>query len=364
MVGRGASEVSDPVSRDVFGTLPDGRAVERITLRGEAGFAVSIIAWGAAVQALLTPDRQGQCDDVVLGHESLEPYLARRDFYGATVGRYANRIAGAAFTLDGEPHVLSANDGPNTLHGGVEGFDRALWRVESVSDEPWPSVVLGHASPDGENGFPGALAIRVRYELTGPQELAITFEAKTDRATVVSLTHHGYFNLAGVLTGGDVLDHELTLFADSYLPVDDGLIPLGAPATVAATPFDFRTPRPIGAAIRVEDLQLRRARGYDHCFVLSREAVGAPRLAARMAHPRSGRMLELSTDQPGLQFYSGNFLDGSSGGKGGRLHRQSDAFCLEPQAWPNAPNRPDYPSARLVPGESYRHRTVLLFRTF
>jgi len=355
--------MSEPFSRDVFGILPDGRAVERITLRGEAGFAVSIITWGAAVQALWTPDRNGRCDDVVLGHDALEPYLARRDFFGATVGRYANRIAGAAFKLDGVRHELDANDGRNTLHGGADGFDRALWSVESIGCDPVPSLTLGHASPDGAGGFPGALVVRVHFRLTGPQELTIAFEATTDRPTILSLTHHGYFNLGGAVTGGDILDHELTLFTDRYLPVDAGLIPLGAPADVAGTPFDFRSPRTIRAAIRADDEQLRRARGYDHCFVLGEEVSAVQRLAARVVEPASGRALDLITDQPGLQFYSGNFLDGGSGGKGGRLYRQSDAFCLEPQAWPNAPNRPDYPSTRRDPGKDYRHSTTFRFHT-
>lgn len=363
MVRTGLSEMSEPVSRDVFGVLPDGRAVERITLRGEAGFAVSIITWGGAVQALWAQDRNGQCDDVVLGHDALEPYLARRDFFGATVGRNANRIAGAAFTLDGVRHGLDANDGRNTLHGGADGFDRALWSVENIDCDPAPSLTLGHTSPDGEGGFPGALTARVHFRLTGPQELTIAFEATTDRPTIVSLTHHGYFNLGGAVAGGDILDHELTLFADRYLPVDASLIPLGAPAGVADTPFDFRAPRAIGAAIRTDDEQLRRAHGYDHCFVLGDEVAVAPRLAARVVHPDSGRALDLITDQPGLQFYSGNFLDGSSGGKAGRLYRQSDAFCLEPQAWPDAPNRPDYPSTRLDPGKTYRHSTTFRFHT-
>lgn len=355
--------MSKPVSRDVFGGLPDGRAVERITLRGEAGFAVSIITWGAAVQALWAPDRNGQCDDVVLGHDTLEPYLARRDFFGATVGRYANRIAGAAFTLDGARYELDANDGGNTLHGGTEGFDRQLWNIESIGCDPVPSLTLGHASPDGAGGFPGALTARVHFRLTGPQELKIAFEATTDRPTVLSLTHHGYFNLGGAVAGGDILDHELTLFTDRYLPVDADLIPLGAPADVAGTPFDFRSPRMIGAAIRVDDEQLRRARGYDHCYILGDDVAAAPRLAARVGHPASGRALDVITDQPGLQFYSGNFLDGGSGGKSGRLYRQSEAFCLEPQAWPNTPNRPDYPSTRLDPGKAYRRSTTFRFHT-
>ncbi len=353
--------MSGRLLRSLFGRMPDGADVERVTLRGEAGFEVSIITFGAAVQALQVPDRKGRRDDVVLGHDTLEPYLLRRNFFGATVGRYANRIAGASFTLDGIRHQLSANDGSNTLHGGTDGFDRMLWTIAGLDDGPMPFVTLSYVSPDGAGGFPGTLMVEIRFQLTGPHELSVSIEASTDRETVVSLTHHSYFNLGGAVAGGDILDHELTLFADRYLPIDSGLIPLGAPSRVDGTPFDFQAPRTIGAAIRAEDEQLRRARGYDHCFVLGDEVAVAPRLAAQVVHPNSGRTLDLITDQPGLQFYSGNSLGGVSGGKGGRLYRQFDAFCLEPQAWPNAPNRPDYPSTRLKTGSSYHQSTAYRF---
>lgn len=351
------------LSREPFGHLPDGTAVERITLRGEAGFSVSIMTLGAAIQALYAPDRAGGCADVVLGHDTLEPYLARRDFFGATVGRYANRIANAAFTLDGACHTLCANDGANTLHGGAEGFDRVLWAIESLGESPTPFVTLTRTSPDREAGFPGELIARVTYSISGPQQVTIAYEATTDRPTVVNLTHHGYFNLAGTASGEDILGHELTLQAERFLPVDSGLIPVGAPADVAGTPFDFRGPRLIGTSIRMDDPQLRLARGYDHCFVTHDAEVSAPRPVARVVHRASGRALDLATDQPGIQFYSGNFLDGSIPGKGGRLYRQSDAFCLEPQRWPAAPNRPDFPSARLDPGQTYRHVSVFSFHT-
>lgn len=353
----------DAVVRDAFGRLPDGRAVERVSLRGAAGFCVSIITYGAAVQALHVPDRAGECADVVLGRDRIEPYLARRDFFGATVGRYANRIADAAFVLDGVRHQLSANDGGNCLHGGSGGFDRALWTIEAVGSEPEPFVTLAHASPDGDDGFPGILTARVTYRISGGRELTIAFEATTDRPTVVNLTHHGFFNLGGVAGHCDVLDHELAIFADRFLPVDARLIPLDTVVPVNGTPFDFRAPRTIGAHIREANEQLRLARGYDHCFVLRGERTTPPRLAARVVHPASGRVLDLLTDQPGIQFYSGNFLDGTVEGKYGRLHRQSDAFCLEPQIWPNAPNRPDFPSARLDPGEAYRHVSIFRFST-
>lgn len=349
------------VMRETFGTMPDGVAVERVRLRGADGFEVCIISYGAAVQALHVPDREGRLADVVLGHDALEPYLGHRRYFGATVGRYANRISGGTFTLDGQEFRLPVNDGPNSLHGGLQGFDRKNWTVESVTDRGQPSVTLSCVSPHGEEGYPGTLTTRVTYTLTVERELTIAFEATTDAATVVNLTHHGFFNLGGVEAGGDILDHVLTLHADRFLPVNADAIPLGGPAPVEGTPFDFRGPQPIGARIRHADEQIRLGRGYDHNFCLSERRADAPRLAAKVEHPLSGRVMELLTDQPGLQFYSGNFLDGTAQGKFGRLYRQSDAFCLEPQAWPDTPNRPDYPSARLDPGQNYRHTSIYRF---
>ena len=349
------------VIRDIFGTLADGRPVERVRLMGGEGFELAIITYGAAVQALYVPDRSGRLADIVLGHDTIAPYVTDRRYFGAAIGRYANRIAGGAFPLDGATYRVPVNDGPNSLHGGLHGFDRKLWTIDAVSDDPVPSVTLSHVSADGEEGYPGTLHVRLTYALVGARELSMSFEATTDKPTIVNLTHHGYFNLGGVEAGGDVLDHVLTIPADSYLPVDASAIPLGAPAPVAGTPFDFRSPQPIGARIRQTHEQLRLGRGYDHNFCLDRGRTDGPRLAARVEHPASGRVMELLTDQPGLQFYSGNFLDGTALGKYDRLHRQSDAFCLEPQVWPDAPNRPDFPSARLDPGQTYRHLSVYRF---
>lgn len=349
--------------REPFGILSDGRAVERFRLVGEGGFEVAVITYGAAVQALYVPDRDRRLADIVLGHDDLAPYEAHRRYFGAAIGRYANRIAGGRFTLDGVSRQVPANNGANALHGGPDGFDRRLWSVEALADGSAPSVTLSLVSPDGDQGFPGALDVRVTYALTGARELSIAFEATTSRPTVINLTHHGFFNLAGVETDGDVLGHELTLHADAYLPVDAAAIPVGGPAPVAGTPFDFRIAQSIGGRIRQAHEQLRLGRGYDHNFCLAGGRTAEPRLAARVAHPTSGRVMELLTDQPGLQFYSGNFLDGTAEGKFGRLHRQSDAFCLEPQAWPDTPNRPDFPSARLDPGETYRHVSLYRFST-
>ncbi|MDF2984434.1 MAG: Aldose 1-epimerase, partial [Devosia sp.] len=271
--------------RESFGTLSDGRAVERFRLVGEGGFEVAIITHGAAAQALHVPDRDGRVADIVLGHDELAPYEAHRRYFGAAIGRYANRIAGGRFTLDGVPCHVPANNGANALHGGPDGFDRRLWSVEALADGPVPSVTLGLASPDGDQGFPGVLDVRATYALTGPRELSIAFEARTSRPTMVNLTHHGFFNLAGVEAGGDVLGHELTLHADAYLPVDAAAIPVGGPTPVAGTPFDFRNPRLIGARIREAREQLRLGRGYDHNFCLTGGRTAEPRLAARVAHP-------------------------------------------------------------------------------
>ncbi len=347
---------------EVFGHLPDGAPVKKVTLRGARGFEVAIITFGAAVQALRAPDREGRCADVVLGHDALAPYLARRQFFGATVGRYANRIAGGCFKLDGRRIQLPLNDGPNSLHGGPDGFDRRLWQIEAAGGTPAASVTLSYASPEGEGGFPGALGARVTFALTGDTAFSITFEAVTDRPTVVNLTNHNFFNLAGAESGIDALDHRLVIEADTFLATDADAIPLRQ-EPVADSPFDFTRLRLIGERIRDAHEQLRLRGGYDHNFCLRGGRTGTPRPVARVEHPASGRTMTLMTDQPGLQFYSGNFLDGTAAGKGGRLYRQYDAFCLEPQIWPDAPNRPEFPSARLNPNETYRHVSVFEFST-
>lgn len=350
------------VAGDVFGRLPDGSAVQRVTLRGQGGFEARIITLGATLQALLAPDAEGRCDDVVLGYDDLAGYVAERRFFGACVGRYANRVADARFVLDGATVQLAANNGPHALHGGLTGFDRQLWDITDIEDGAEPAVTLGYVSEHGEEGYPGRLDVRVTYRVTGPAELSIVFNARTDRPTVVNLTNHSFFNLDGATCCADILDHPLTVFADHFLAIDPTAIPLpGPPRSVTGGPFDFRNPTPIGARIRENDEQLRNGRGYDHNFCFDRD--GELRLAARLEAPLSGRVLELLTDQPGLQVYSGNYLDGSVAGKGGRLYRQSDAVCLEPQTWPNAPNRADFPSARLVPESIYQHRAVYRFAT-
>jgi len=355
MTGSDQLRIPPKLVRGVFGQLPEGGAVDLVTLRGDGGFEVRIISYGAAVQSLFAPDRDGRLADVVLGRDDLEGYVADRRFLGATIGRFANRIANAGFELDGRRYELPANDGANALHGGVSGFDRKNWTVTALGETPSPFVTLSYRSPDGEEGYPGTLQASVTYRICGATELSVAWSAVTDQPTIVNLTNHSFFNLAGVEAGGSILEHQLTIAADRYLPVDPAGIPLGAPAAVDATPFDFRLPSEVGSRLHDAYPQMQIRSGYDHCYCLRGDATTEPRFAARLEELRSGRTLELWTNQPGVQFYSGNLLDGSITGKYGRVHRQYDALCLEPEAWPDAPNRPDYPSARLDPGQSYRH---------
>jgi aldose 1-epimerase len=353
--------VTPKTARAIFGHLPDGTAIETLQLRGDNGFEVRLITYGAAIQSIFVPDRAGHVVDVVLGRDDLAGYLAVRRFLGATVGRYANRIANATFELDGRRFQLPANDGVNALHGGLAGFDRKCWTVTDIGENPSPFVTLSYVSADGEEGYPGRLKTDLTYRISGGMELSLAFSAATDRPTVVNLTNHSFFNLSGVEAGGGILDHRLAIMADTYLPVSAAGIPLGAPHRVDATPFDFRNARRIGARLVDANEQVQIRQGYDHNFCLRGGVTGEPRLAARLEDPRSGRVLELLTNQPGVQFYSGNFLDGSVTGKYGRVHRRYDALCLEPQAYPDTPNHPDFPSARLDPGQTYRHTSRYRF---
>jgi aldose 1-epimerase len=349
------------ITREVFGHLPDGTAIETVRLRGDNGFEARIITFGAAIQSIFVPDRAGRLADVVLGRDDLAGYLAVRRFLGATVGRYANRIANAAFELDGNRFQLPANDGANALHGGLAGFDRKAWSITEIGENPAPFVKLSYVSPDGEEGYPGRLQTELTYRISGGMELSVAFSAVTDKPTVVNLTNHSFFNLSGVEGGGGILDHRLMIAADTYLPVSAAGIPLAAPGRVEATPFDFRKSHRVGARLGDSDVQVHIRQGYDHNFCLRGGVTDAPRLAARVEDPLSGRAFELWTNQPGVQFYSGNFLDGTVTGKYGRVHRQYDALCLEPQVYPDTPNRPDFPSARLDPAQTYRHTSRYRF---
>lgn len=348
-------------SSRIFGHLPDGLAVEAVTLVNRHGMSATVIAYGATLQSVYVPDRDGALADITLGHATLEPYLAQPQFFGSSVGRVANRIAGGRFTLDGQEYRVPTNDGPNALHGGPDGFDKALWDVTEMRSDPEPLVCLGLISPDGDQGFPGTLNVTVAYRLGDDGTLGIEYRATTDRPTLVNLTNHAYWNLAGEGADSGAMDHVLTIPADQFLPTDTTAIPTGEFAYVEGTPFDFRTPQIIGLRVRDgADEQIRIGRGYDHNWVVAKERSATPRLLARLKHRASGRMLEVHSTEPGVQFYSGNFLDGSSIGKGGRCYRMGDAIALEPQMFPDAANQPEFGSIRLNPGETYRH--AMLFR--
>ncbi len=341
-----------------FGTVPGAGEAEIVTLASAGGMTVDILSYGAAIHAVRVPDAAGMVADVTLGHPTIDGYIAGSEYFGATVGRVANRIAGGRFTLDGMTHQLPLNNGANSLHGGTTGFNKRLWTIGSASAQ---RVVLHLVSPDGDQGFPGTLAVSASYALDDENRLSVTYEATTDRPTIVNLTNHTYWNLAGE-GSGSALGHRLMIAADAFLPTDAGLIPTGAAQPVAGIPFDFRVPTAIGARIRDGgDDQLRIGRGYDHNWVVGDDVAAEPRLVARADDPQSGRTLDLWSDQPGLQFYSGNFLDGSIVGKSGRLYRQGDAFTLEPQMPPDTPNQPAFGVIRLDPGQTYRNRMVFGF---
>jgi aldose 1-epimerase len=349
--------------RTPFGTTPDGVAVEAITLTAANGVSARVITFGATLQSLLTPDRTGHAADIVLGYDDLATYVAKPRFLGATAGRYANRIAGAKFTLDGKPYTLAANNGPNSLHGGTKGFDKVVWAVKDVKSGPVASVTLTYTSRDGEEGYPGTLNVSLTYSLDEKSTLTTTYEATTDKPTVVNLTNHSYFNLGGAPLTRNVLDHRLTINADAYTPVDATLIPTGEISNVAGTAFDFRQATAVGARIRdAGDPQIALARGYDHNFVLRGGVTATPKLAARVEDPVSGRVLEFYTTEPGVQLYTGNGFDGGSTvGKGQQAYRQSDGLALEPQKFPDSPNHPAFPSARLDPGQTYRQTSYWRF---
>jgi len=354
-----------------FGELPDGRQVTAYTLRNAGGMEVVAINYGAIVTHLRVPDSSGALGDVALGFDTLEGYLADPPYFGAIVGRYGNRIAAGKFVLDGVEYKLATNNGPNHLHGGNVGFDKVLWTVETIEigadEEGGPAAALRmvYVSPDGEEGYPGEVTTQVTYTLRDDNALTIDYEITADAPTPVNVTQHTYFNLAA---GGDVLAHELTLNADHFTPVDSTLIPTGEIVSVVGTPFDFTTAKPIGREIDAVNEQLVFGGGYDHNFVLNREAETdvvdhALVLAAEVFDPASGRMLEVLTTEPGVQFYSGNFLDGTITGKNGATYEVRSGFCLETQHYPDSPNQPAFPSTILRPGDVYHSRTEFRFST-
>ncbi|HEY0777374.1 MAG TPA: aldose epimerase family protein [Gemmatirosa sp.] len=351
------------VTRAPFGTLPDGRAVERFTLTNAHGITLQAMTYGGIITSIRTPDRSGHFDDIVLGFDSAAGYpLGKSPYFGAIVGRYANRIANGRFTVDGQSYQLARNDGPNTLHGGLVGFDKQIWTGQPFQHGDSVGVTFSRVSADKEENFPGNLTTRVTYTLTPRDQLVIDYQATTDRATPVNMSQHTYWNLGGA-GSGTINDEVIEINASSYTPVDSTLIPTGQIASVAGTPFDFRRPTAIGARVGQTNTQLRYGKGYDHNWVLDRGGRTGLVHAARVVDPTTGRTLDVATTEPGLQFYGGNFLDGTIHGKGGRAYAYRSALALETQHFPDSPNHSNFPSTILRPGSTLRSRTVFTFGT-
>lgn len=348
-----------PIQNEPFGTTPEGAQIERYTLTNLSGTEADIITLGGIVTALRVPDRTGALGDIVLGFDSLQPYLDGHPYFGSLVGRYGNRIARGRFELDGQSYTLACNNGPNHLHGGPGGFHTRVWQAQASDAAGGPSLQLRYRSADGEEGYPGALDVTVVYTLTDANELRIDYTAQTDRATIVNLTNHSYFNLAG---SGDILEHTVEIPAERFIPIDATFIPTGELRPVQGTPMDFRAATPIGARIGDSDEQIQAGLGYDHTWVLDKPASQLGR-AATVYEPTTGRMMEVETTEPGVQFYSGNFLDGALTGKGGWVYEKRSALCLETQHFPDSPNQPQFPSTVLRPGETYRTTTLYRFST-
>lgn len=349
------------ISKINYGNLPDGRDVAKFTLRNQNGMEVDIISLGGIITRWTAPDRNGNFEDIVLGFDNLESYLQENPFFGALVGRYGNRIAKGTFSLDGETYTLAQNNGENHLHGGLKGFDKVLWEAAPGNDLDRARLRLDYRSADGEEGYPGRLDVRVEYVLTDNNELEVSYQAVTDKPTVVNLTQHTYFNLSGDFSK-DILNTELQLNADAFLPVDAGLIPTGELRPVAGGAFDFTQPKTIGQDVEAEDEQLSLGGGYDHCWVLNKNGKDFS-VAATAYDKESGRVLKVSTTEPGVQFYIGNFLDGTLPAKGGGTYGKRSGFCLETQHYPDSPNRPEFPTTRLNPGEVYQTQTTFTFST-
>ncbi len=360
-----SSNSSGSITKAAFGKTPDGTPVEIYTLRNSKGAEARIMTYGGIVQKLTMPDKNGKFADIVLGFDTLDgytrdSYVKSCPYFGALIGRYGNRIGGAKFTLEGQTYTLATNNGPNSLHGGIKGFDKVVWTAVKADVGPeGPRLVLNYLSKDGEEGFPGNLNVTATYTLTDDNELKLQFSATTDKPTVVNLTHHSYFNLAGQ-GNGDILGHLVYIKSDKTTPVDAGLIPTGEFADVTGTPFDFRKPTAIGARINDPNTILQYGPGYDHNWVINKPS-GQFGLMARVVEPNSGRVMEVSSDEIGLQFYAGNFLDGTLTGKGGKVYQRRSAFCMEPQHYPDSPNKPNFPSVELKPGQTYHNTIVYKF---
>ncbi|MEO6013629.1 MAG: aldose epimerase family protein [Devosia sp.] len=347
------------VTSEAYGTTKDGKAVEVYTMTNDGGASVKFLSYGGVISEINVPDRNGNLGNVVLGFTNIGDYEAKSPFFGGLIGRYANRIAKGKFSLDGTDYTLNLNNGENTLHGGNKGYDKVVWTVKPLNDT---QAELTYLSPDGEEGYPGNLSVKVVYTWTNDNELKIEYEATTDKPTVVNLTSHSYFNLAGE-GSGSIEGHLLTINADAITAYDGGGIPTGEIKPVANTPFDFRHAMPIGARIRSNDQQMINGRGYDHNWVINGAKAGTVSEDAVLYDPGSGRIMSIGSDQPGLQFYTGNFLDGSTYGTSGHEYRQGDGLCLEPQHFPDSPNHPDFASTRLNPGETYKTVTIHKFWT-
>lgn len=348
------------VKKEAFGTTPDGKAVELYTLTNSHGIKVRVMTYGAIIVSVQTPDKSGHFADITLGFDTLAGYLGASPYFGALVGRYGNRIGNAKFSLEGKEYTLAKNNGPNALHGGLKGFDKVVWQAQSFQKSAEVGVILKYTSADGEEGYPGTLHVTVIYTLNDKNEFSLDYHATTDKATPINLTNHTYFNLGGE-GSGSILGEELTLNADHFTPVDATLIPTGKIASVKGTPFDFTKPTAIGARINDKDEQMVFGMGYDHNFVINRKGPGLV-LAARVDDPTSGRVLEVDTTEPGVQFYTGNHL-ASVHGKQGHIYNARDALCLETQHYPDSPNKPNFPSAILKPGQTYHSTTVWRFST-
>ncbi len=351
------AETKPQITKQAFGKTPDGEAAEIYTLTNANGVEAKITTYGGIVTSLKVPDRNGKLADVVLGYDDLEGYVGNTAFFGAIVGRYGNRIAKGKFSLNGHDYTLAKNDGENHLHGGVKGFNKRIWKAKEVKGKDGVGLSLSYLSKDGEEGYPGNLSVTVVYTLTNKNELRIDYTATTDKATVVNLTHHSYFNLAG---GGTILNHELMINADRFTPVDSGLIPTGELRAVKGTPLDFTKPMVIGERIDQDYEQMVLGKGYDHNWVLNKKD-SEMSLAARVYEPETGRVMEVYTTEPGMQFYTGNFLDGSITGKGGQVYNRRTGFCLETQHYPDSPNHPSFPTTTLKPGQKYKTTTIYKF---
>jgi aldose 1-epimerase len=358
--GKNAMTRQATLARDAFGVTPDGKQVDLYTLTNANGIEVRVMTYGATIVSLKTPDKDSVMGDIVLGYDSLAGYIANSPYFGAVVGRYGNRIAKGRFTLDGKTYQLAINNGPNALHGGIKGFDKVVWQGDPVRTDSTVGVAMTYVSADGEEGYPGTLTARVTYSLDNHDKLTVSYEASTDKATPINLTQHTYWNLGGA-GSGDILSHVLTINADSFTPVDTTLIPTGQIAPVEGTPFDFRTGHAIGQRIEADNQQLRFGGGYDHNFVLNRDSTEGLVKAARVVDTGTGRTLEIFTTEPGIQFYSGNYLDGTITGKGGRVYVHRGALCLETQHYPDSPNHKNFPSTILKPGERWQSETQFVF---